>query len=151
MLEKYCAENGITLKLTVPHTPEQNSITERTNQRILDKGRTIMKDANAPDFLWADTFVTVIYAMNRTISARVGDKTPFEAFLGRRPNMSHMHMWYSDVFIHHPKELGACKLGECGHPVKFLGYPEDSVGYKVYHPVTHKVEIVHAPIFHEMA
>ena len=68
-LEKYCVENGIKLEFTIPHTPEQNGVAERTNRKILDKGRTIMKDTGAPDFLWADTFATVVYAMNRTISA----------------------------------------------------------------------------------
>ncbi len=43
-LKKYCTENGIHLEFTVPHTPKQNGIAERTNHKILDKGRTIMKD-----------------------------------------------------------------------------------------------------------
>ncbi len=37
-LESYCAENGISIELTVPHTPEQNGVAERSNQRVLDKG-----------------------------------------------------------------------------------------------------------------
>src|SRR5258708_3815052 len=72
-LEKYCAENGIKLKFTVLHTPEQNGVTKGTNWKILDKGQAIMKDTGAPDFLWANAFATVMYAMNRTISTRAGD------------------------------------------------------------------------------
>src|SRR5260370_2179421 len=151
ILERYCTENGIKLELTVPHTPEQNGVAERTNRKILDKGRMIMKDTRAPAFLWAGAFVTVIYAMNRTFSMRAGDKTPYEAFFDKKPNVSHMWVWYSDMFIHLPKELRAKKLGECGHPAKFLGYPEASSGYKVYGPMHHKAVIVRAPIFHEEA
>ena len=110
-----------------------------------------MKDAGAPDFLWADAFATVIYALNCTVSARAGGKMSYEVFFGKKPDVSHMRVWYSDVFMHQPKELGAWKLGECGHLAKFLGYPENSAGYKTYDPVSHKVEIVHAPIFHEEA
>ena len=62
-----------------------------------------------------------------------------------------MRIWYSEVFIHQPKGLGARKLGECGHQVKFLGYPDNTAGYKVYDPHTHKVSIVCAPIFREEA
>ena len=65
VLEEYCSKNGIAMELTVPHTPEQNGIMEHTNRRILDKGCTVMKDANAPDFLWADALATVVYAINR--------------------------------------------------------------------------------------
>ena len=61
-----------------------------------------------------------------------------------------MRVWFSDVFIHQAKDLGAWKLG-CGHLVKFLGYPENSAGYKTYDPQTHRVEIIQAPIFREEA
>ena len=147
-LESYCAKNGIALELTVPHTPEQNGVAERS---ILDKGRTLLKDAGAPNFLWADAFVTAVYAINRTVSSAAGGVTPFEAFFGQRPDISHMRVWFLDMFAHCPKDLGAKKLGEQGHCVKFLGYLQNSSGYRTYDPLTHKVDIVRAPIFHEEA
>src|SRR5260221_4286568 len=64
---------------------------------------------------------------------------------------SHMRVWYSDVFVHRPKDLGAKQLGERGHHMKFLGYPHNSSGYRTYAPVTHKVKVVWAPIFREEA
>ncbi len=134
-LEEYCTRNGIAMELTVPHTPEQNGVAERANRKILDKGCTIMKDANAPDFLWADAFAMVIYAINRTAGGCSSSMTPFEAFFGEKPDISHMWVWYSDVFIHQPKSLGAGKLGEWGHQVKFLGYPDNSAGYRTYDPL----------------
>ena|SRR5258708_24435337 len=110
-----------------------------------------MKDANAPNFLWADTLATVVYAINRTAGSWSGSVTPFEAFFGEKPDVSHMWVWYADIFIHQPKGLGGGKLGECSHRVKFLGYPENSAGYKTYDLHTHKVQVVHAPIFREEA
>src|SRR5260370_39961566 len=62
-----------------------------------------------------------------------------------------MRVWYSDVFMHQLKSLGTRKLGEQAHCVKFLGYPQNSSGYRTYDPVTHKVDIVHSPIFWEEA
>ena len=88
------------------HTPKQNGVAERTNQKILDKGRMVMKDAGALDFLWAGTFMTAVYAMNWTVSACTGGKTPFKAFFDKKPNVSHMRVWFSDIFVHLPKELG---------------------------------------------
>ena len=89
----------------------------------------LLKDANAPDFLWADAFATTIYVINRTMSSSAGNITPYEAFFGQKPNVSHMRIWFSDVFIHHLKNLGAKKLGECAKCIKFLGYPQNSSGY----------------------
>ncbi len=150
-LEDYCAKFGITMEFTVPHTPEQNGITEHANQKILDKGRTIMKDSSAPDFLWADAFATAVYAINRMAGSHSDSMTPFKAFFGEKPNISHMHVWYSNMFIHQPKSLGAVKLGEHGHQVKFLRYLDNSTGYRTYDPQTHKVQVVHTPIFREEA
>ena len=72
----------------------------------------LLKDIGAPDFLWGNAFVTAVYAINRTVSTSTGNILPFEAFFGWKPNISHMQVWYSDVFIHWPKDLGANKLGE---------------------------------------
>src|SRR5258708_4951032 len=83
-LESYCADKGIDMELTIPHTPEQNRVAECSNQRILDKGQTLLKDAGAPNFLWADTFATTVYAINCTVSLSAGNITPFEA-LGGNP------------------------------------------------------------------
>ena len=58
-----------------------------------------------------------------------------------------MRVWYCDTFIHREKKLGAKKLGERGHLVKFLGYPENISGYKTYDPATRKVEVIHVPVF----
>src|SRR6266478_3290590 len=62
-----------------------------------------------------------------------------------------MRVWFSDIYAHQPKDLGARKLGERGHHVRFIGYPHNSSGYRVYDPDTHKINIVRAPIFHEEA
>ena len=102
----------------------------------------MLKDASAPDFLWANAFATAVYAINRTVSSSAGNQTPFEAFFGKKPDVGHMRVWFSDVFIHCAKDLGARKLGERGELVKFLGYPENSAGYRTYDPRTHKVEVV---------
>ena len=148
---QYCDTHGIILENTVPHTPEQNGVAERANRKILDKGHTIMRDADAPNFLWADAFATTVYAINQTMSGHTPMMTPYKAFFRRKPSISHMRIWYSDTFIHQPKDLGAGKLGERGHQVEFLGYPDNTAGYKVYNPHTHKVSIIHAPIFREEA
>ncbi len=68
----------------------------------------LLKDAGAPDFLWANAFTTAVYTINCTMNSSLGDITLFEAFFGWKPNVSHMRVWYSDVFVHRPKDLGAC-------------------------------------------
>ena len=111
-LKSYCTEKGILLEHSVLHMPEQNSMAKRANQSILDKGRTLLKDAGAPDFLWADAFATTMYAINRTVSSGARNAMPFKAFFQQKPSVSHMRVWYSDVYTHQPKDLRSKKLGE---------------------------------------
>ena len=89
-LESFCADNGIILEHSVAHTPEQNGVAERANQKIEDKLRTLIKDAGAPDFLWADAGAVATYAINRTISALSGGITLYETFYGICPTVDHM-------------------------------------------------------------
>ena len=110
-----------------------------------------MKDIDAPDFLWADAFTTIVYTINRMISSQNRAVTPFEAFFGRKPDVLHMWVGYSDVYTHQSKHLRAGKLGDRGQQAKFLGYPDNTAGYKTYDPRTHKVSIVRHPIFREEA
>ena len=117
------------MEFMVPHTPEQNGVAKRMNWKILDKGCTIMKDMDAPDFLWVDAFATVIYAINRMVSSQSHSMSPIEAFFGKHPDISHMCIWFSNMFIHCPKDLGARKLGVHGYQVKFLGYLDGTAGY----------------------
>ena len=135
----------------VPHTPEQNGVAERVNRKILDKGRTILKDANTPNFLWADAFATAVYAINQTVSVSASEITPYEAFFGKKPTIAHMRVWYSEMFIHHPKSLSSGKLRECSQLVRFLGYPENSAGYRAFDLNTHKVSVICLPLFREEA
>ena len=62
-----------------------------------------------------------------------------------------MRVWYSDAYAHQPKDLGDRKLGDHGQLVKFISYPEESAGYKVYNPATHKVLVVCKLLFREEA
>ena len=70
------------MEQTIAYTPKQNGVAERVNWKIEDKLRTMLKDTNAPDFLWADAGATATYAINRTVSISSGGITPYEAFYG---------------------------------------------------------------------
>ena len=131
--------------------PKQNRVAEQANWKVEDKLCTLLKDAEALDFLWADAGAVATYAINHTVSVLSGGVTPYKAFYGVWPSVNHMQVWYCDMFIHCRKTLGAQKLGEQGKPVKFLSYPENVSGYRTYDLVGRKVEVVPAPIFCEEA
>ena len=90
LLESFCTDNRIVLEHSVTHTPEQNGVAKWANWKVKDKLHTLLKDAGAPDFLWADTGAIAAYSINCTISASLGGVTPYEAFYGKYPSVDHM-------------------------------------------------------------
>ena len=46
--ESYLKCKGIVHQFTVPHTPEQNGVAERTNRTLMESARTMLSHANLP-------------------------------------------------------------------------------------------------------
>ncbi len=58
-LKDYCIQHGISLELTVPHTLQQNGVTERANWTLTKQMHAMMKDTNCPMGLWGEAVWTV--------------------------------------------------------------------------------------------
>ena len=99
-LKEYCNQHGILLKLTVPHTPQQNGVAERANRTLTEWMRVIMKDTDCPLALWGEAVSMVAYCLNRTATLANGGVMPIQAFDGSTPDISHMRIFYSDMYIH---------------------------------------------------
>lgn len=128
-LKSFCADKGIKLETTVRYTPEQNGAAERLNRTLLDKVRPMLASAGLPKHLWAETLVTANYVRNRSpVSGR--DKTPFELFFGKKPDVSHLRTFGARVYALTPKQLRN-KLQPTSEPGRFIGYPAGTKGYKV--------------------
>ena len=104
----------------------------------------MMKDTDCPMTLWGEAVCTAAYCLNRTPTSANGGITPFQAFEGVIPDISHMKMFYSDAYIHCSKSDGAKKLGDRACLVKFVGYPDGVNGYKFYDPLTHTITLSHS-------
>ena len=54
--KELCDEKGIARLLTMPYTPQQNSVVERRNQTLLEMVRSMKEQANLPISYWGDAF-----------------------------------------------------------------------------------------------
>ena len=52
--EEYCRSKGIRLEFTVPKTSELNGLTERMNQTIMERVRSMLAHAKLPKTFWAE-------------------------------------------------------------------------------------------------
>jgi hypothetical protein len=104
----FLEEHGIRLEPTVPYTPEQNGVSERSNRLIFEKLRSILYDSKAPKNLWPEFLHGIVHVTNRTATTSLDNITPYEALAkdaDRRLNPNAPSMLYKP-FIGHLRVLG---------------------------------------------
>lgn len=84
-------KNGITTERSAPYTPAQNGATERAGGVLTLRARALRIGARLPDELWPEAFKAAGYLNNRTPKRGLEWKTPFEAILKQRPQLSHLY------------------------------------------------------------
>ena len=75
--KELCDEKRIQRQLMIPHTPQQNGVTERRNHTLLKMVRSMMAQANLPIFFLGDALLTAIYILN-CVSSKSVLSTPYE-------------------------------------------------------------------------
>ena len=129
--KKFCADKGIAQQLTNPYTPEQNGVSARLNRTLIESTRSMLIHAKMPLKFWAEAVNTAVYLHNRSPTSALKDKTPFESWFGKKPNVSNLNVFGSVCFVHTPDHLRK-KLDPKSRKAIFVGYPLESKGYKVY-------------------
>jgi hypothetical protein len=80
--------------------------------------------SSLPLDLWGEAFYCAIYLLNRVKTRSVERKIPYEVWKGVSPNVSHVRVFESTVFVHIPKRKKRSmfdpKAVECHH----VGYCE---------------------------
>ena len=54
---------------------------------------------NLSKYFWADAISTTCYVLNRIFIRPILNKTPYELLRGRKPNVSHLHVFGCKCFI----------------------------------------------------
>ena len=110
--------------------------------------RSILVDTKLPHRFWAEALSTAAYLVNRSPTKAVGDKTPFEAWYGKKPSVEHLKVFgcaaYSNVAKDERKELDP-KAKKC----IFLGYAAQRKGYRLYDSEKSSVIFSHDVVFNE--
>lgn len=142
VLQKY----GISHQTTVAYTPEQNGKIERENRTIVEAARTMLHTKNLNKSLWAESVNTAVYTINRTGTSSIKDKTPFEIYFRKEPEIKHLRVFGTKVFTHIPKQKRQ-KWDPKSEKGIFVGYVENVKGYRVWYPETNKINVSREVIF----
>ena len=131
---------GIQHQLTVPYSPQQNGVVERKNRTVIEMTRCLLFEKQIPKKLWAEAANTAVYLMNRLPTKAVLKKTPYEAWFGSKPGVSHLKVFGSVCYYWIPEPKRE-KLDEKAEIGVLVGYSSESKGYRVFNPLLEKVVI----------
>lgn len=152
-LKAYCSRRGISIEFTVPYTPEQDGVSERTNRTIIEKTRTMIIEiierkahlavaALTDDQLkaiWPEIIKTAVYITNRTATLN-SKATPLELLHSEqgatlKPDLSHMRIigCNAHYHIHKEKRVQSAKFGNRSNIGILIGYEGNTI-YRIYDP-----------------
>eukprot|EP00253_Pinus_taeda_P020895 PITA_20895 len=100
----FCSTEGIRRELIAPHNPQHNGVAKRKNRTIVGAARAMLHDQGLPLHLWAEACNTVVYVQNHCPHKILGMSTPEEAYSSKSPNMSHLRIFGSPVYMHVTKD-----------------------------------------------
>jgi hypothetical protein len=133
----FCVGEGIMRELTIPYNPQQNGVVERKNMAIVGAVRAMLHDHGLPLFLWAEACYNIVYLYNKSPHRALGDKTPEEAFSGKKPDVGHFRIFGCLTYSHVPSEKRT-KLETTTEKGIFVGYSETSKAFRIYIPSLRK-------------
>ncbi|GJW47320.1 retrovirus-related pol polyprotein from transposon TNT 1-94 [Tanacetum coccineum] len=74
-------------KFTSPYTPEQNGVAERKNKTLIEAARTMLNGSVLSKHFWTEAVRIAYYTQNISIIVKRHDKTPYEIFRERIPDI----------------------------------------------------------------
>ena len=88
-----------------------------------------MHEAKMNLIYWPEVIKTVAYLKNRTIANTTENKTPFEILFGIKPNVKHLKIYGSRVFVRQPENKRQNKWDDKSVVGVLVGYAK--YGYRV--------------------
>uniref|UniRef100_A0A8R7P947 Retrovirus-related Pol polyprotein from transposon TNT 1-94 n=1 Tax=Triticum urartu TaxID=4572 RepID=A0A8R7P947_TRIUA len=147
-LAKHFAATGVQRHLTAPYSPQQNGVVERRNQTVVGMARSMMKAKGMPDYFWGEAVTTAVYLLNRAFTRSVDGATPYEAWHGRKPEVSHLRVFGCVAHVKSARPL-LKKHDDQSTPMVLIGYEPGSKAYRVYDPATRRVHVSRDVVFNE--
>nr|AAL58228.1 putative gag-pol polyprotein [Oryza sativa Japonica Group]ABF96256.1 retrotransposon protein, putative, unclassified [Oryza sativa Japonica Group] len=148
--EKYCENAGIRRQLTAGYSAQQNGVAERKNRTINDMANSMLQDKGMPKSFWAEAVNTAIYILNRSPTKAVPNRTPFEAWYGKKPVIGHMRVFGCICYAQVPAQKRV-KFDNKSDRCIFVGYADGIKGYRLYNLEKKKIIISRDVIFDESA
>ena len=148
-LQEFLEMRGIFHMTAPSHTPNYNPAESRM-KGLNHMQSLLLKQANFPLSKWPLARQCATFIRNRTPKrSNYANKTPYEMFYGRAPDLSSMRAFGSPCFVHVPSAMRS-KLDDAAKPAVFVGYSEKRRAYMVIEDGREIVSYARSVIFNEI-
>ena len=144
----WAAEHGIQLEVTAPYSQSQNGVAERFNRTHMELARAMLFAKNLPDFLWDYAVAHANYLRNRAPTRALKGMTPYEAWHGHKPDVSHLREFGCDVWVL-DETKNRSKLRPKSHKMIFVGFDDGAKCIHYYDKFTWQVKRTRNYVFNE--
>ena len=138
-LQDWCHTKGMEIQLTAPYSPSQNGIAERMNRTLVELARAMLTASKLPEFLWEPAVANAAYIRNRAYTTSIRDKTPYQAWNGTKPNVSHLREFGAPVWVLIQGQTVARKILPKSKRRAYVGYNDASKSVIYYNAETRKI------------
>jgi hypothetical protein len=134
----YLKEKGTHQKLSVHDTPQHTGVAERFNRTAVEKVWAMLHASSLLRFLWGEVMNHIVWIMNRTATRALENKTPFEATMGSKPDLTGLREWGEKVWVRTEK---GTKLGGCVKEGCWVGFDGNSKGSRIFWPDSRTISV----------
>ena len=104
-----------------------------------------------PKTFWASVINIASYVMNRTLIRSILNKTPYDIYSGRKPKISHFHIFGCKCNVHNNGKDNLDKFDSKSNEALFIGYFSSSKTFHVFNKRNLKIEESIHVIFYEFS
>lgn len=110
----------------------------------------MMKGKGLPNNFWAEAVNTAVYILNRSPTKAVLNKTPYEAWHKKKPQVNHLKVFGCIAYSLIPSQ-NRDKFDQKGEKHIFIGYSDESKGYRLFNPTKNQLVVSRDVFFDELA
>ncbi|XP_074305885.1 uncharacterized protein LOC141641107 [Silene latifolia] len=144
----YFFSHGVQFRTSCVGTPKQNGRVEHKHRHILNVAGALRFQAHLPTSFWGECVLTAAYLINRTPSALLDNKTPYECLFGVSPSYANLRVFGCLCFAHNQNTRGD-KFEKRGRKCISFGYPHNKKGWKLFDLEMKSYFVSRDVLFHE--
>jgi hypothetical protein len=144
----YFLSKGMHLRMSCPHTSQQNGKAERAIRTINNMVRSLLFQASMPPIYWVEALHTSTHLLNLHPTKTLRNQTPHEYLHKTPPQYADLRV-FGCLCYPNLSATAANKLAPRSTACVFLGYPSNHKGYRCLDLTTNRIIISRHVVFDE--